>query len=82
MSTSAHLTSRSRISAALWRFQIERQSPLVAIVQVPGIVVVGSRLGRNLVPDSPCVTRGRFNLDHVSAKIGQDHGGARPGDET
>ena len=62
----------------MWRFQIESQSPLVAIVQVPGIIIVGLGLRRNLIADSPGVTRWRFDLDNVRAKVGQDHRGAGP----
>ena len=58
------------------RFQIERHAALVAIGQVPGIGVFRLRLRRDLVTMSPEVAVGRLNLDDVSAKVGQDHGGA------
>src|SRR2546425_2711270 len=65
----------------LGRFQVECQSPLVAIVQMPGIVLGGAGLGRNLVPNSPGVARGRLDLDDVGAEVGQDHRRPGTGDE-
>ena len=81
MSTSAHLTSRSRTLLSARRFQIERDAALVAVVQVTGIGILGLRLRRDLVPDSPHIAGGRFDFDHVRAKVGQDHRGAGTGDE-
>src|SRR5262245_55752717 len=49
---------------------------------MPGIVVLGAGLRWDLEYHPLQVTRGRFNLDHVSAKVGQDHRRARTGDET
>ena len=63
------------------RLQIESQSPLVAIVQVPGIVILGARLRRDLVSNPPQIARGRFDLDHISAKVGQDDRCTRTRDE-
>ena len=65
----------------LGRLQIERQSALVAIVEVPGIVVLGARLRRDLVSYPPGIAGRRFDLDHVGAEVGQDHRGSRTRDE-
>src|SRR5215813_5580936 len=62
-------------------FQIHSHSAFVAIVQMPGIVVLGAGLRRDLEYNSLRVARWRFNLDHVSAKVGQYHRRARTGDE-
>src|SRR5436309_2133191 len=48
---------------------------------MPGIVVIRAGLRRDLVSNSPCIARRRFDLDHVSAEVGQDHGCAGARDE-
>ena len=63
------------------RFQIERDAALVAVGQVKGIGILRLRLRGDLVADSPHVAAGRFDFDHLGAKVGQDHRGAGPGDE-
>ena len=63
------------------RLEIERESPLVAVVEMPGIVVGGARLRRNLVRDPPRIAARRLDLDHVGAEVGQDHRRARTRDE-
>src|SRR6266704_2588844 len=64
------------------RLRIERDAALVAVGEVRGVGVFCLRLRRNLVPDSPQITRRRLNLNHLSAKVGQDHRGAWTRDET
>jgi hypothetical protein len=63
------------------RFEIEDQSALVAVVEVPRVVVVGARLRRDLVPHAPRVARRRLDFDHVRAEVAQDDRRARTGDE-
>ena len=65
----------------LGRLQIERQPAFVAVVEMPGIVVLGSRLRRDLVSYPPGIAGRRFNLDDVGAEVGQDHSGSRTRDE-
>src|SRR5262245_50756486 len=48
---------------------------------MPGIVVLGAGLRRDLEYNPLQVTSGRLNLDNVSAKVGQDHRRGRTGDE-
>ena len=67
--------------SCLGRFEIQGQSPLVAIVQMPGIVVPGARLRRNLVNDALQITRRRLDLDYLSAEVRQNHGCSWTGDE-
>ena len=55
------------------RFQIDGQSALVAIIQMPRIVLVGDRLRWYFVRMPMWVAgSGRFDLDDVRSKIGQD----------
>src|SRR5205807_49642 len=63
------------------RFEINRYPTLVAIVQVPHVGILGLWLRRNLVPDPPQLTLGRFDFDHVSAEIGQNDGRSWTSDE-
>ena len=64
------------------RFQVDRHSALVAIVQMPEIVVPRVRLRRDLVHHSPQVAGGWLDLDDLGAEVGQDDRGARTRDET
>src|SRR5258706_6553048 len=63
------------------RLEIERYAALVAVGEVPGIRLLRHRLRRHVVRPAPEVAGGGLDLDHVGAEVGEDHGGARPGDE-
>ncbi len=53
-------------------FQVERQAPLVAVVQVPLIGILRLRLRRDLVRNSPELAGRRLHFDDLRSKIGQD----------
>src|SRR5207302_2938842 len=59
-----------------------RYPTLVAIVQMPHVGILGLRLRRNLVPDSPQLALGRFDLDYVGTEVGQNHRRSWTSDET
>src|SRR5207253_10861248 len=63
------------------RFEINRYPALVAIVQVPHVGILGLRLRRNLVPDSPQFALGWFDLDYVGTVVGQNHRRSGTSDE-
>src|SRR6266446_1834308 len=44
---------------------------------MPRIIVFCAWLRRDLVTDSPGIACGWLHFDHLSAKVGQDHCGAR-----
>ena len=52
------------------RFQIEREAPLVAVGQVKGVRILRLRLRGDLVSDPPHIAAGRFDFDHLGAKVG------------
>src|SRR5262249_60737036 len=54
-------------------FQIHSHSAFVAIVQMPGIVVLGAGLRRDLEYNFLQVAPWGFTLDYVSAKIRQNY---------
>src|SRR5262245_19680340 len=62
-------------------FQIERDAALVPVRQVPLIGILRLRVRREAIPNSPAITGRGLNLDHVSAKVAQDHGAAWTRDE-
>ncbi len=64
------------------RFQVQRHSALVAIVQVPGVVVLRPGLWRELKGVAMWIARpGWFDFDDVGSVVGQDGSCAGPGDE-
>ena len=63
------------------RFKVECEAALVAVSQLKGIRLFRIWLRRDLLPYSPQLALGRLHLDHVSAEIRQDDGGARASDE-
>src|SRR5260370_25365884 len=58
-------------------FKVECEAALVAVSQLKGIRLFRIWLRRDLLPYSPQLPLPRLHLDHVSAEIRQDDGGAR-----
>src|ERR1700674_5056299 len=49
---------------------------------MPGIRIFRLRLRRKRMSPPPRIACGRFHLDHLSTKVGQNHGGAGTCNET
>src|SRR5579859_921655 len=64
-----------------WRLQIQRQAALVAVGEVPLVGDVGLRLRGDLVGVPPRIAVRGFDLDHIGAKVAEDHRGSGGGDE-
>ena len=63
------------------RFQVQSQSTLVTVVQMPLISVFGERLRGEPVRHPPQLAHGWFDFDDIGAEVRQNHGCARTGDE-
>src|ERR1700686_3358955 len=57
-------------------FQIKSDAALVAIGQMPGVGILGDRLRRQVVRNSPQVAVRRLYLDDVGTEVGKNHGSA------
>src|SRR5271155_2597708 len=64
--------------SGVWRFQVQRDSALVAVGEVPWIGIFGDRLWRQLVRMSPQFAARRLHFDDVGTEVGQDHRGLGP----
>src|SRR5258708_30306330 len=57
-------------------FQIKSDAALVAIGEVPGVGILGDRLRRQVVRNSPQVAVRRLHFDDVGTEVGQNHSSA------